>query len=555
MEHESQAVILARVSSKSQEDEGYSLDSQLKLLTNYCEGKNLVIRRVFRIAETASKERSRKIFQELLTYVKKNKIDHLAVEKTDRLTRNFRDAVAIDDWLNGNDKRMLHAVKENLLLHKEARSDVKFMWNIHLAVAKKYTDNLREEAMKGWAEKLAQGWLPAPPPPGYKTVVENGKRTHCPDPKTAPLVKRALKGYLEDGNTIETVYESLERMGVLSKNGRRLSRSYVEKMLKNPYYMGIILFNGQEYPGAHKPLITEDLYNAIQDKLHRKRPPNTVKHDTLLKGMMTCELCSKAICWQRQKGRYYGACRRDNPTCKARKFFREDEVVNQISEQLEQLVCPSAEVMDWIVDMIEQDRNSIVDGVTENKDNLMLRIKRIQAMDEMLYDDKLAGEISKARYVEKHEQLQQDMEELRKKLDSIEDDVADKFDEAISIIKLTQNAAEEFKNADTTSKRAVLSKLYTYMGLDKESVSVKFTKLVQSIADKSLKSRSKTQMLNMTVRTNEKSPSNRGDSSESECNSELYPIWLGRQDSNLRMPVPKTGALPLGDDPSSMRYG
>ncbi len=28
-----------------------------------------------------------------------------------------------------------------------------------------------------------------------------------------------------------------------------------------------------------------------------------------------------------------------------------------------------------------------------------------------------------------------------------------------------------------------------------------------------------------------------------------YTPWLGRQDSNLRMPVPKTGALPLGDAP------
>ena len=27
--------------------------------------------------------------------------------------------------------------------------------------------------------------------------------------------------------------------------------------------------------------------------------------------------------------------------------------------------------------------------------------------------------------------------------------------------------------------------------------------------------------------------------------------WLGRQDSNLRMPVPKTGALPLGDTPAA----
>jgi hypothetical protein len=29
--------------------------------------------------------------------------------------------------------------------------------------------------------------------------------------------------------------------------------------------------------------------------------------------------------------------------------------------------------------------------------------------------------------------------------------------------------------------------------------------------------------------------------------------WLGRQDSNLRMPIPKTGALPLGDAPKHLR--
>jgi hypothetical protein len=31
--------------------------------------------------------------------------------------------------------------------------------------------------------------------------------------------------------------------------------------------------------------------------------------------------------------------------------------------------------------------------------------------------------------------------------------------------------------------------------------------------------------------------------------------WLGRQDSNLGMPVPKTGALPLGDAPPELESG
>ena len=122
MDTSNNAVILARVSSRSQEDEGYSLDSQLKLLHSYCENKSLSVKKVFRITETASKEQNRRVFQELLAHIKKHDIHHLAVEKTDRLTRNLRDAVAIDDWLEGDPSRMVHAVKESLLLHKEAKS-------------------------------------------------------------------------------------------------------------------------------------------------------------------------------------------------------------------------------------------------------------------------------------------------------------------------------------------------------------------------------------------------------------------------------------------------
>jgi predicted site-specific integrase-resolvase len=43
MGQQTKTVILARVSSKSQEDEGYSLDSQLKLLHGYCLSKGLSV--------------------------------------------------------------------------------------------------------------------------------------------------------------------------------------------------------------------------------------------------------------------------------------------------------------------------------------------------------------------------------------------------------------------------------------------------------------------------------------------------------------------------------
>src|ERR1700683_4764254 len=202
---QARAIILARVSSKSQEDEGYSLDSQIKLLRDYCAAKELSVVREFRITETASKQLRRTVFQEMLKVISKDKVLHLVVEKTDRLTRNLRDAAHIDDWLESDERRTLHLVKEGQILQKNSRSDTKFMWSINLALAKKYTDNLREEVMKGWAEKLAQGWLPAPPPPGYITITEAGKRIHVPNPVTVPLVQRVFELYMTPSHSVQSI--------------------------------------------------------------------------------------------------------------------------------------------------------------------------------------------------------------------------------------------------------------------------------------------------------------------------------------------------------------
>lgn len=53
----------------------------------------------------------------------------------------------------------------------------------------------------------------------------------------------------------------------------------------------------------------------------------------------------------------------------------------------------------------------------------------------------------------------------------------------------------------------------------------------------------------MSNRTNKKAPDNRGNNEEKELEMLLRSIWLGRQDSNLRMSAPKTDALPLGHAP------
>lgn len=402
MQAQQKAVILARVSSKTQEDEGYSLDSQLKLLRNYCKKKQLNVVKEFKIAETASKAQRRTEFRALLTYITEDKIQHFVVEKTDRAARNIKDASDIYDWIEGDERRIFHSVKEGLELHKWSTSQVKFMWGIFVTFAKQYTDSLREEAMKGWDEKLAQGWLPAPPPPGYKTITAYGKKIHVPDADIAPIMEHIFKlAKLPDYN-IRLITETLKNMGVTSRKGRPYAKSYVHKILTNPFYIGINRFNGKEYAGAQEPIISRELFYEVQEKIHRPSYGRAKKHNPIFKGMIRCADCGGTVTWQIQKGRSYGACRRASDTCKRRPMLREDRVEDQVIEVLNGMKDRNGDKLAKVSSAlnIEQEvyasayRAQVIKALNN-------QLARLQTMEDALYEDKLAGLVSEGRYREK----------------------------------------------------------------------------------------------------------------------------------------------------------
>lgn len=489
MSEEANAVILARVSSKAQEDEGYSLDSQLKLLQGYCEKNSLIVVKMFRITETASKEQSRKIFHELLSYIKTKKICHLAVEKTDRLTRNLRDAVAIDDWLNADEDRRLHAVKESLVLHREAKSDVKFMWNIYVAVSKKYTDTLREESMKGWAEKLAQGWLPAPPPPGYKTVVENGKKIHIPDERTKTLMQQVFQLYLNPSYSLLSIAGTMELLGVTTRKGRYYHKSQVQNILSNPFYIGINRFNGKEYPGMQEPIISKELFEKVQQKMHGKRPTRFRQHNPVFKNIITCSNCGGVVTWQLQKGRYYGTCQRKNQICKTRKLLREDKIEDEVMALLANLVSPSEEIIEWVASAMRTKHKTSIEDNMRIAASIQAQIERISRMDANLYDDKLAGEIIPERYTQKHGELKAEKEQLEERLGTIDQTLGVLLEKKLILFKLSQKAAQIYPKQSPEQKRTIITKLFSKLVYIDGSVSVKYTNFARAIAQNVQKTR------------------------------------------------------------------
>ena len=93
-----QYLALARVSSREQEREGFSLEVQEDALNRYAAQQGGLIQRLFRIAETATKPQERKTFKELLAYAKKHAAELAGVLffKVDRAARNLFDYVELE---------------------------------------------------------------------------------------------------------------------------------------------------------------------------------------------------------------------------------------------------------------------------------------------------------------------------------------------------------------------------------------------------------------------------------------------------------------------------
>jgi len=91
------AVVYARVSSKEQEKEGFSIPAQLKLLRDYALAEGFHVVEEYVDVETA-KQAGRSSFGEMVDYLRQHSEARIIlVEKTDRLYRNLKDWVTLDE--------------------------------------------------------------------------------------------------------------------------------------------------------------------------------------------------------------------------------------------------------------------------------------------------------------------------------------------------------------------------------------------------------------------------------------------------------------------------
>ena len=515
------AITLARVSTKEQEEEGYSVDAQTEYLEKYCATKSLRVEKRFKIAETASKPEMRKEFQGLLDYLARHKIKNLVVEKVDRLTRNSKSAITIDDWLDEDPERKLHLPKNGLILHKLSTSQDRFMWDIYVAVAKQYANNLREEVRKGVSEKLRQGWYPGTRPPiGYLHTGDKGHKVQIIDKATAPLVKLAFELYDTGNYSVLTLSEELKNQGLLSKSGKALSKSYVHYMLRDKFYIGIMTWTGKEYAGNYDPIINEDLFERVQARLGSGTAPRVEKHFTLLKGKTKCEICGGCVSWYQQKGYWYGECKSNKP-CTARGCARQDVIEDELANYFNQLIAPSPAIIAWVKKELRETHTLEIEQHQAAFNKLTNSYRRLDAQIKVLYEDRLDGRISPSVYDAKVHEKTAERDQISKSLDKLSANNTDYIEKGIKILEITQNAAQIFKDKSVYDQRILLGDIFSNITLNGKHMKVVWREEAEIVR----KAVEKTKRLEKILE-----PSS--DPSNLNLTEATRSIWLGRPDSN-----------------------
>src|SRR6266481_1473494 len=342
-------VIYVRVSSKDQEAEGFSIPAQLRLLREYAVSHGFVVVQEFEDVETA-KASGRTHVNEMLAYLK---VHHascrtILAEKTDRLYRNPKDWVTLDDL-----DVEIHFVKENWIVSPNSRSSEKLMHGMKVLMAKNYIDNLSEETVKGMTEKARAGIYPSYAPVGYRNVDgADGKRIIVPDPDTALVITELFGRFAEGCHSLRALVKEFNCEGVKLR-GHKLNSSKVHQILRKRLYTGDFDWDGSTYTGIHEPLVTRECWQRVQELLDARAENKTrkVKHDFAYTGLVHCGHCGCLLVVELKKGKYVYYHRTGNRGKCTEPYTRQEALTREFAAVLQELVIPQA-ILEWLGDAV-----------------------------------------------------------------------------------------------------------------------------------------------------------------------------------------------------------
>jgi len=451
------SVIYARVSSKEQEQEGYSIPSQLKLLNDYAFKNSYKVVKEFVDVETA-KRAGRENFNLMIEFLRKTTdIKAILCEKTDRLSRNFRDIAILDDLVNQQNLNII-LVKENTTISRDSKSHEKFIFGIKALMAKNYIDNLSEETRKGMLEKAEQGIFPSAAPLGYKNCeAKNGGKVMKYleiDEQRAPILQKVFRMYATGDYSLALLTKQSYEEGLRNKRGGKVGKAAIHNILHNPIYYGTFRWYGKLYQGSHPTLVSKGLFDAVQEAFETQNRPKQTKRHFAYTGLMVCAKCGCAITAEIKKNKYiYYHCTGFRGKC-GNSWVPEKILEERFADVIKKIYIDD--------DVLESIKKALLSSHDEELEFHKKRIGILNAQKTKLenrlhqiYIDKIDVKVSEEFFNEMTDKWQEELNQIKEQIGRHENSDSNYLSQGVHILELC-NKAHRLYLQQTPIKRAKL---------------------------------------------------------------------------------------------------
>lgn len=403
--------IYLRVSTDSQAQDGYGLDVQYGANERYCKAYDIQNVVVFVDDGYTGMNDKRPAFQCLLKLMKEKRIKFVITHSLDRIGRTQMlilkflkedcakaecDFFAVKDSIDSRSKQTYGILISILSIFAEMDHD---------AIVTKLFLGRKQRALEG----LWKGG--GNPPYGYYYSKEI--RNLAVDPDKAIIVRKIFELY----NSME--FSPLKIATVLGLS----SDVVVFNVLKNRTYLGEITFKGEQYPGVHQRLISDEDFDKAQRILKSRsvtRNPSTY----LLSSLLYCGRCgAKMRYMQYGKGKNKKLkliCYSQYESNGKRNLIKDQNCANykydaeQVEEAVVQIILNSSmRYKDDIKEKLTTD-GDVIEGLTKKISELKTEYDRLVKAYQRLGDDSILDEAEKVKFEIKKQEKNIEVEKEKK---------------------------------------------------------------------------------------------------------------------------------------------
>jgi site-specific DNA recombinase len=215
----------------------------------------------------------RPALQSLLADIGARKVDIVVVYKVDRLTRSLADFAKLVELFEAHGVSFVAVTQQ----FNTTTSMGRLTLNVLLSFAQFERELAGERIRDKFAASRRKGmWMGGTIPLGYDVR----DRKLVINEEEADRVRLIFRRYLAVGS-VGNLRADLDQHGVRSKQrvltsgrvfgGCSFGRGALYHLLQNRLYRGEVVHKGIAYPGEHKAIVDEELWNAVHDRLADNR--------------------------------------------------------------------------------------------------------------------------------------------------------------------------------------------------------------------------------------------------------------------------------------------